>query len=97
MHTAAAAPEYLSPEKVPQAVIEHEKEIARGQIQGKPANIVDKIVEGKINAYYDASCLVRQKYIKDDQLTILDLVNKRAKEIGRPLTVTHFIRWMVGQ
>lgn len=97
MHTAAAAPEYLSPEKVPQEVILHEKEIARGQIQGKPANIVDKIVEGKINAYYDASCLVRQKYIKDDNLTISDLVAKRAKETGRPLALTHFIRWMVGQ
>lgn len=97
MHTAAAAPEYLSPEKVPQEIINNEKDIARAQIQGKPANIVDKIVEGKVNAYYDANCLVRQKYIRDDTLTIADLVNKRAKETGKPLTVAHFIRWSVGQ
>lgn len=97
MHTAAAAPEYLSPEKVPQDIINNEKEIARGQIQGKPANIVDKIVEGKINAFYDASTLIRQKYIRDDSITIADLVNKRAKESGKPLVLTHFVRWSVGQ
>lgn len=97
MHTAAAAPEYLSPEKVPQAIIENEKDIARSQIQGKPDNIVDKIIEGKINAFYDASTLVRQKYIRDDSISITDLVNKRAKEVGKPLTVTNFVRWSVGQ
>ena len=57
MHIAAAAPEYLSPEKVPQEIINNEKDIAKAQIQGKPANIVDKIVEGKVNAYYDTNCL----------------------------------------
>lgn len=97
MHTAAAAPEYLSPEKVPQAIIDNEKDIARSQIQGKPANIIDKIVEGKVNAFYDAATLVRQKYIRDDSITITDLVNKRAKENGKPLLVTNFIRWSVGQ
>jgi elongation factor Ts len=97
MHTAAAAPEYLSPEKVPQEIINSEKDIARSQIQGKPANIVDKIVEGKMNSFYDTSTLTRQKYIRDDTLTITDLVNKRAKESGKPLTVTNFIRWSVGQ
>lgn len=97
MHIAASSPEYLSPEKVPQEVINNEKEIAKGQVQGKPANIVDKIVEGKINAFYDAQTLTRQKYIKDDSLTITELVNKRAKESGKPLVLTHFIRWSVGQ
>jgi len=97
MHTAAAAPEYLSPEKVPQEVINNEKDIARAQIAGKPANIVDKIVEGKVNAYYDTNCLIKQKYIRDDSITIADLVNKRAKETGKPLVVANFIRWTVGQ
>lgn len=97
MHTAAAAPEYLSPEKVPANIIEHEKEIAKSQIKGKPANIVDKIVEGKINAYYDMSCLVRQKFIRDDSLSITDLLNKRAKETGKQLQITDFLRWSVGQ
>lgn len=97
MHTAAAAPEYLSPEKVPQEVINNEKDIARAQIAGKPANIVEKIVEGKVNAYYDTNCLIKQKYIRDDSITIADLVNKRAKETGKPLTVANFVRWTVGQ
>lgn len=97
MHTAAAAPEYLSPDKVPQEIINNERDIARGQIQGKPENIIEKIIDGKINAYYDANCLVRQKYIRDDSMTITDLVNQRAKENGKPLTVTNFIRWSVGQ
>lgn len=97
MHTAAAAPEYLSPEKVPLAVINNEKDIARGQIKGKPENIVEKIVEGKVNAYFDTNTLVRQKYIRDDSLSIADLVNHKSKEIGKPLSVTHFIRWSVGQ
>lgn len=97
MHVAAAAPEYLSPEQVPQEILNSEKEIARGQIQGKPANIVDKIVEGKINAFYDTNTLVRQKYIRDDSITITDLVNKRSKESGKPLTLTNFVRWSVGQ
>lgn len=97
MHIAAAAPDYLSPEKVPQEIINNEKEIARGQVQGKPANIVDKIVEGKINAFYDTNTLTRQKYIRDDAITISELVGKRAKESGKPLVLTHFVRWSVGQ
>jgi len=97
MHTAAAAPEYLSPEEVPASVLENEKDVARGQMQGKPANMLDKIVEGKVNSYYDSACLVRQKFIKNDQLTITELVNQAAKTAGKPLQVTAFIRWVVGQ
>lgn len=97
MHVAAASPDYLSPDKVPADVIGNEKEIAKSQIKGKPENIVDKIVEGKVKAFYDATCLVCQKYIRDDGVTIAELVNKHAKETGAPLEVTHFIRWSVGQ
>lgn len=97
MHVAAASPEFLSPEKVPATIIAHEKEIAQSQIKGKPANIVDKIVEGKINAFYDTACLIRQKYIKDDSLSINELVAKRGKDKGKSLVVTDFLRWNVGQ
>ncbi|MFA6916018.1 MAG: translation elongation factor Ts [Parachlamydiales bacterium] len=96
MHTAAAAPEFLKPEEVPADVIQKEREIAASQMQGKPANIVDKIVEGKLNAYYDAICLLRQKFIKDDSKTIQQLVEERAKQTGKPLQVSAFIRWNVG-
>lgn len=97
MHAAAAAPEYLSPEQVPQQIIDNEKEIAKAQIQGKPAFVVDKILEGKLNAYYDAACLTRQKYIRDDSISITDLINRRSKEAGKPLTLANFTRWVVGQ
>ncbi len=97
MHVAAASPEYLSPEKVPVDVLNSEKEIVKSQIKGKPDNIVEKIVEGKIKSFYDANCLVCQKYIRDDSLSISELVAKRAKETGAALAVTHFLRWNVGQ
>jgi elongation factor Ts len=96
MHVAAAHPEYLSPEKVPQEIISHEKEIAKSQIQGKPPAIVDKIVEGKINAFFDSVCLLRQKFIRDDSLTIADLVAQKSKTLGKPLALTHFLRWSIG-
>lgn len=96
MHVAAAHPEYLSPEKVPENVLENEKEIAKSQIKGKPANIMDKIVEGKINAYYDTVCLTRQKFIKDDSISINDLIVQRSKESGKPLSLVGFVRWSVG-
>lgn len=96
MHVAAAAPEYLNPESVPQDILETEKDIARGQVKDKPANIVEKIVEGKLSSFYDSTCLSRQKFIRDDSISIADLVAKRAKEIGKPLQLAQFIRWNVG-
>lgn len=97
MHVAAASPDYLSEKEVPQEVISQEKEIAKSQIKGKPDNIVNKILEGKVVSFFDAVCLTRQKYIKDDSITITDLVNKHAKASGKPLTITNFLRWSVGQ
>lgn len=97
MHAAAAAPEYLAPKDVPQNIIDNEREIAKGQVQGKPAQIVDKIVDGKINAYYDQVCLTRQKFVKDTSMAVEEYVNNRAKASGKPITITRFLRWMVGQ
>jgi elongation factor Ts len=97
MHVAAASPEYLNPESVPESIITREKEIAREQLKGKPANIIDNILKGKLNAFYDQACLVNQKYIRDDSLSISELVNKRGKEVNKPLKVNNFIRWSLGQ
>jgi elongation factor Ts len=96
MHTAAESPDYLRPEDVSQDVKAREEDIARSQIQGKPANIIDKIVEGKIKAFYDQVCLLCQKYIKDNTITIAELVEKEGKRLGKPLQVRSFIRWKVG-
>jgi len=97
MHIAAEAPEYLDADDVPQSIIDHEKEIAREQLKGKPENIMDKILEGKINAYFNDVCLARQKYIKNDSLSVGDLVYKSGQESGNPLKITQFLRWTVGE
>lgn len=95
MHVAAESPDWLKAEDVPQDVKAREEEIARGQMQGKPANMVDKIVEGKIKAFYDQVCLVNQKYVKDNSLTITQLLEKEGK--GKQLTIRKFMRWKVGE
>ncbi|MBS0620705.1 MAG: elongation factor Ts [Verrucomicrobia bacterium] len=96
MHTAAESPEYLRPEDVPADIRAKEEEIARSQVQGKPANIIDKIVEGKVKAFCDEVCLLCQKYVKDSSLTISALVEKEAKRLGKNIAVQAFYRWKVG-
>ena len=96
MHAAAAAPEYLDPESVPEEVVEQEKEIARSQMKGKPEEIIEKILVGKINKFYDSNCLIRQPFIRDDKQTIEQLVKSRVKD-GKQLKVLRFLRWEVGQ
>lgn len=96
MHSAAEAPEYLRVEDVPAAVREREEEVARAQITGKPANIADKIVEGKIKAFYDQVCLLHQKYVKDNAITIEQLLEQEGKRLGKKLGIRQFLRWKVG-
>lgn len=96
MHIAAENPEYLKAEEVPTHVLAREEEIARSQVQGKPENIVEKIVAGKIKAYYDQFCLVNQKYIKDTSVTVLQFLESCSKKIGKPLSIKCFWRWKVG-
>ena len=97
MHIAAENPEYLRPEEVPPTVIAREEEIARSQVEGKPANIVEKIVAGKVKAYTDQFCLVNQKYIKDTSVTVQQFLELCAKKVGKSLSIKCFWRWKVGQ
>jgi elongation factor Ts len=97
MHVAAAAPEYLSPEEVPAEIIANEKEIAKVQLQGKPAHIMDKILEGKLNAFLDLSCLTRQKYIRDDSCSVGEFVKKQGSSRGKSLKILRFLRWTAGK
>lgn len=92
MHVAAESPEYLSPSDVPSDVRAKEEEIARSQVVGKPANIVEKIVEGKVKAFCDEVCLECQKFVKDNTLTIAQLMEKQ----GKNLKIKAFYRWKVG-
>jgi elongation factor Ts len=97
MHVAAEAPEFLAPEEIPARVIEHEREIARAQIKDKPAQIIEKIVDGKMKAYFDQACLICQPFVKDNSLTVGALVEKRGIETNKPLKLQQFLRWKVGE
>jgi elongation factor Ts len=89
MHIAAFKPDYVSPENIPAETIAKEKEIAAGQVEGKPAEIIDKIVMGKINKWYKEVCLTRQPWIRDD---------KQSVEKANPgLTIKRFVRWEIGE
>jgi elongation factor Ts len=97
MHTAAENPDYLKAEEIPAHVLEREEDIAKSQVQGKPANIVDKIVAGKIKAFTDQACLINQKYVKDNSVTVQQFLEACAKKLGKPLSIRCFWRWKVGQ
>lgn len=97
MHVAADAPDYLKESDIPSDVIEKEKEIAREQIKNKPADIVEKILVGKIKAFADQVCLLGQKFIKDTSVTVEQHVKAVGKQMGADLEVVRFLRWEVGQ
>jgi elongation factor Ts len=96
LHIAAANPPYLQREDVPADLVAKEKEIAGEQIQGKPANVVEKIVEGKINKFFADNCLLEQTFIKDDKLTISELIKTKIAELGENIVVRRFTRYAVG-
>ncbi|MDP2798486.1 MAG: translation elongation factor Ts [Deltaproteobacteria bacterium] len=99
MHITAANPLYLRREDVHAAVIEKEKEIYRAQAveTGKPEKILDKIVEGRIEKYYGESCLLEQKYVRDPDLTIQDVLNELITKTGENVSVRRFTRYQLGE
>lgn len=97
MHVAAESPEYLKSEEIPAHILAREEEIARSQVQGKPENIIEKIVTGKLKAYADQVCLINQKYVKDSSVTVQQFLENCAKKLGKPLAIRCFWRWKVGQ
>ena len=97
LHIAAANPTCVSREQVDQSEIEREKAIFRQQVEGKPANIVDKIVEGKVEKFYGTICLMEQPFIKNPDLTIADLVKSKISELGENIVIRRFTRYLVGE
>ncbi|MDR1303837.1 MAG: translation elongation factor Ts [Verrucomicrobiales bacterium] len=97
LQIAAAHPLYLSREDVPADLISKEREIAAAQIKGKPENIVQKIVDGKIDKYYSTICLLEQPFIKDQNKTIQELLNEKIGEIGENMRIKRFARFAVGE
>lgn len=99
MQVAAMNPLYLNESTVPQDAIEKEKDIFREQMKasGKPENVIEKIVEGKIGKFYSENCLVDQKFFKNDKMSINDLIKETAEKTGSEITVRNFTRFVVGE
>jgi elongation factor Ts len=99
MHIAAAAPVYVKREDIPADVIEKEKEIYRAQFadSGKPANVIDKIAEGKLESFYAQVCLLDQPSVRDPDVTIKQMVANAAAKTGENVTVSRFARFKLGE
>jgi len=99
MQIAAANPQYVSPEEVPSDDLEREKEIYRNQAleEGKPAHIVDKIAEGRVNKFYEETCLLEQNYIRDPDRKIKDMVIDNIAKMGENIVVRRFARYSIGE
>ena len=97
LHIAASSPQYVSREEVPGAQLEKERDIARSQVLNKPANVIEKIVEGKIDKYYSTICLLDQGFIKDPDKTVAELVKTKIAELGENIVIRRFTRYMVGE
>ena len=82
---------------MPEALLARERDVAAGQVVGKPANIVEKIVEGKIEKFYGTICLLEQAFIKNPDLTIQDLVKSKIAELGENIIIRRFTRYTVGE
>ena len=99
MHIAAASPLYVRREEVPAEVVEKEKEILKAQAlnEGKPEKIVEKMVEGRVNKYYEENCLLEQSFVKDPDKTISQLLNEKISTIGENISIRRFARFELGE
>jgi elongation factor Ts len=97
LHIAAAHPLYVSREQVPASTVGKEREIYREQVKGKPKNVVEKIVDGKLDKYYASVCLLDQPFIKNPDHTIKDLISSKIAELGENIIVRRFTRYVVGE
>jgi elongation factor Ts len=99
MHIAAANPQYLMREDVPQEALEREKEIYRAQVSGKPPQVVEKIIEGKLEKFYTDVCLIEQIFIKDpdQKKKIKDIITDKIAKLGENIVVRRFARFQLGE
>ena len=99
LHIAFAAPHYLTRQDVPEGVTESERAIYRAQAlqEGKPANVVDRIVEGRLGKFYQQTCLMEQPFVRDEDRTIQDLVTEAIAKFGENVVLRRFVRYAVGE
>lgn len=99
MQIAAANPTYVSRQEVPEEILNHEREILRAQAlnEGKPAHIVEKMIEGRLEKFYKDACLLEQPFIKDPDKTITQLITANVAKIGENISVRRFTRYHLGE
>jgi len=99
MQIAAMRPQWVSPEDVPEEIVQREREILSEQArsEGKPDHVIEKMVEGRLRKFFEETCLIKQKYIRDDRLTIEDLLNELMGKTGERIMVRRFVRYQVGE
>src|SRR2546421_11661726 len=97
LHIAAAHPLYVNREEVPTKLVESERAIYEGQVKGKPANVVEKIVGGKLDKFYSTVCLMEQGFIKNPDQTVKELIATKIAELGENIVIRRFTRYLVGE
>ena len=99
LQIAASSPKWVDEDQIPEDVIEHEKEIAaaRYKEEGKPDNIIEKILEGMVEKFKTENCLLKQPYIRDEEITIQELLHEKIASIGENIVVRRFERWERGE
>ena len=98
LHIAASSPEYLNEADIPQKEMDEQKEIAKKQLadSGKPANLIENIIKGKISKHFSELCLMKQKYVKDDKISVEKYVENVKKELNTEIKLIGFTRYLIG-
>lgn len=97
MHIAACDPRYIRQEEVPADVIEQEKEIVKSEFANKPAEVIEKIANGRLEKFYAQTCLMEQPFVKEEDLTVHEYVAGRVAKLGENVQVKRFVRFQLGE
>lgn len=97
MHIAASNPKWISRDEVHEDVLEREREVYRAQFTNKPANVIDKIVDGKLESFFKEGCLLEQTYVKDQDMNVGDYIKGHVGKLGENIEVRRFSRFAVGE
>ncbi len=97
LHIAALNPVCVSREEVPADLVEKEREVAASQAEGKPAQAIQKIIEGKLNKYYSTVCLLDQPFVKEDSKTVQDVLTEQISKLGENMKIRRFVRYQIGE
>lgn len=95
MHIAAMAPQYIAPENIPAKIVTKEREIASEQCKGKPANAIEKIIEGKLAKWYNEQCLLKQSFVKNQNQTVENYIAEWISKIGENIKIERFVRYQI--